>query len=437
MGPTAAVAAFAGTHSIPATAFDHAKLILLDCLGVALAATTRPIGKIARAYAREPGGKAEATLMGGGTKLPIAQAAFANGVCANAYVFEEGSHLPTHVFPAALALAERDGRSGRDLLEAFIVGYEVGARLTAAFDSKREERRGPSIRGWWHAGLVGPFSVAVAVARLLRLSPEVTAKALGLASCSAGGQRRNAGTMAEPLHSGNAARDGIQAALLASRGFTGDPEILEAPLGFLAALTEPEDRDETALTERLGKPFLLEQFPRFKPFPTCTPIQVEVQAVLDLLRERPLSPDDIEIVEADLHPTQLLRPEAVEDNNAGFCGPFVLAATIVRGRMGFEETGIEAIRDARIQGLAKRIVHKPDRDKPTVRIRLRSGETLTAPIQPLRRQKSLADLMPKFRDCAGRVLDGAEMESLIDVVTGLDKEQDLGRLVRLIGKPVG
>src|SRR5262249_15017817 len=155
--------------------------------------------------------------------------------------FDDGSHLSTHILPAALALAEHHRLSGRAVLDAFILAHEASARLTQAIDAKRRLQRGPTHRGWWHVGLVRPIAAAMTACRLLRLDRKMTATAIGIATASSGGFRRNMGTMAKALHSGNAARAGIEAATLAHIGFTGDPEIIEAPLGFLQAVVEPED----------------------------------------------------------------------------------------------------------------------------------------------------------------------------------------------------
>ena len=132
----------------------------------------------------------------------------------------------------------RRGRSasGRDALAAFVVAYEAAARLTKVIDAKRAEHQGPTYRGWWHVGLIAPIAAALAACRLKGAKREQTARAIGIATASSAGFRRSMGTMTKALHSGNGARGGIEAAMLAMRGFTGDPEIIEAPLGFVAAI---------------------------------------------------------------------------------------------------------------------------------------------------------------------------------------------------------
>jgi 2-methylcitrate dehydratase PrpD len=410
---------------------ETVRLVILDTVAVALAAATRPIGRIALAQAASAGGQEVSSVFGSVGKLPAPAAAFANGVLANAYVFEEGSHLSTQVFPAALAIAEREGKSGRDLLDAFIVGYEAGARLTEAFDASRRAGRGPSQRGWWHGGLAGPIAATVAVTRLLGLDVATTAQAIGIATCGAGGFRRNAGTMGEPLHSGNAARDGIRAAELARLGFTADDDILGAPLGMLAALNPAEDRDDAPLRDRLGKPLVLSKPARFKCFPSCTPIQVDLQALLDLRAREPFSADEVEAIEADLHPVQLLRDQATEENSAGFCAAYLVASTVLHGAVGFDQTSLEAMSDRRVQALAARVRHRPDKKNPRVLVRLTSGREMVAPVTPLRRPEGLKGIEPKFDDLAGRVLQPAAVVALKKLILTLEREPGVARFAAL------
>src|SRR5204862_5689106 len=134
-------------------------------------------------------------------------------------------------------------------------------------DARRAEHQGPTYRGWWHVGLIGLIAAALAACRLKGADTDETARAIGIATASSAGFRRSMGTMTKALHSGNAARGGIEAAMLAMRGFTGDPEIIDAPPGFVAAITMSDERDATPITEHLGRPFALEEPPGVKRYP--------------------------------------------------------------------------------------------------------------------------------------------------------------------------
>ncbi len=390
----------AGTPSevIATAAVEPAKNVILDTIGVALAASTRSIGKIVvRHVAENAGATATATVLGAGIKASAPMAAFANGTLANALDFDEGSHLSTHILSAALAVAEDRGLSGKEMLDAFIVAYEAGARLTQAVDFRRRQGGGPTHRGWWHVGLIGPIAAAMTSCRLLGLDPHHTATAIGIASCSSGGFRRNMGTMAKALHSGNAARAGIEAAMLARRGFTADTAIIEAPLGFLQAVALPEELDVAAIAERLGRPYVLEGTLRIKRYPACNPGHPLIEAALRLVNERGINADAVESVEADLHTFSLLRGEASDEESAGFSAAFLIAAALIHGSLSLDQLNVDVVRDQRVGALIKRVHHVPAGEPETLVAVLRDGRRETINVRPMSRLSERAGILEKFR----------------------------------------
>jgi 2-methylcitrate dehydratase PrpD len=434
----ASFAAETSSADIPPAVFGPAKDLILDTVGVALAASDGAVGRILSSYVAEANGSpATATVLGLGIKVAPEAAALANGTLANALDFDEGSHLSTHVLPAALAVAEHHRLSGRAVLEAFIIGTETGARLTQVIDARRRQQRGPTHRGWWHVGLVGPIAAALTASRLLGLDVETTRRAIGIATCSSGGFRRNMGTMAKALHSGNAARSGLQAAYLAQRGFTADPDILDAPLGFLEAVCLPEDRDMDAVTERLGRPYVLEGTLRLKRFPACNPGHPLIDAALRLAGDRTFSHADIETIEADLHPFSLLRSEPDDAMTAGFSGAFLLAATLVHRVFGLDQLRDEVVRDPRVQNLMKRVRHVPAGARESVTVRLRDHRTITADVLPVRRLPPGAAVRAKFRDCARSALSQQAIAAVEDQIMRLDEQPEVATLMELAGATSG
>ena len=317
------------------------------------------------------------------------------------------------------------------MLDAFIVAYEAAARLTQAIDAKRRQQRGPTHRGWWHVGLVGPIAAAMAAARLLELDAGRTAVAIGIASCSSGGFRRNMGTMAKALHSGSAARAGIEAALLARQGFTADPAIIESPLGFLDAVVLPEERDIAAITQRLGRPYVLEGPLRIKRFPACSPGQPLIEAALRLVHDHAVSPDAIEQITADLHIFSLLRAVPHDAESAGFSGAFLLAATLVHGGFTLDQITEQAVHDPRIATLMQRIRHVPASagEKEMVTVGLHDGRTVSVEVLPVPRLSARADIRDKFRACAEPVIGPASCAALEEAILSLDRQPDLVRLM--------
>jgi 2-methylcitrate dehydratase PrpD len=427
----------AGTPSeaIPKGAVEPAKNVILDTLGVALAASARPIGKIVvRHVAENAGAPVAATVLGAGVKASAPMAALANGTLANALDFDEGSHLSTHILPAALAVAEHGGLSGKQVLDAFILAHEASARLTQAIDFKRRQKGGPTHRGWWHVGLVGPIAAAMTASRLLGLDPHRTATAMGIASCSSGGFRRNMGTMAKALHSGNAARGGIEAAMLAQRGFTADTAIIEAPLGFLDAVVLQDDRDLSAITERLGRPYVLEGAPRIKRYPACSPGHPLIEAALRLIKECRISTDAIESIEADLHTFSLLRLEARDEESAGFSGAFLIAATLVHGTFALDQLSEEVVRDPRVKSLTERIRHVPAAESETMVVIMRDGHRERIDVRPASRLSERAIILEKFDRCAMPIVGRSAAEILKEQIEKLDERPDLARLMAAAGR---
>src|SRR5262249_52858340 len=418
------------TTETPKATLEPAKTLILDTIGGALAAMNRRIGQIiTRHVAETPGAPATATVLGSGIKVSPAMAALANGTLANALDFDEGSHLSTHILAAALAVAEHHRLSGKAVLDAFIVAYEASARLTQTIDAKRRLGRGPTHRGWWHVGLIGPIAAAMTACRLLRLDRQMIATAIGIATASSGGFRGNMGTMAKAPHPGNAARPGIEAAMRAQRGSTADPEIIEAPLGFLQAVVQPEDRDLAAITERLGRPYVLEGPQRIKRYPACNPGHPLIDAALRLVSEHAVRVDAIESIAADLRTFSLLRPEPWDDESAGFSGAFLIAATLVYGRFTLEELTEEAVHDGRVTALMKKIHHVPAGEPETVTVSLAGNRTATVDVRPVSRLSAREDIRAKFRQCAAAVLAQSAFEGLEAMILTLEQQDDIGRVM--------
>jgi 2-methylcitrate dehydratase PrpD len=430
---TALLAAFiAGTPSeaIPKPVVEPAKTVILDTIGVALAASARQIGKIVVQHVAENAGTpATATVLGARIKASAPMAALANGTLANALDFDDGSHLSTHVLPAALAIAEHHGLAGKQVLDAFILAYEAGARLTQAVDFKRRQNGGPTHRGWWHVGLVGPIAATMTACRLLGLDPHRTATAIGIASCSSGGFRRNMGKMAKALHSGNAARAGIEAAMLAQRGFTADTTVIEAPLGFLEAVVLPDDRDLAAIAERLGRPYVLEGALRIKRYPACNPGHALIDAALRLVDEHRIAADAIESIEADLHAFSLLRLEPCDEEGAGFSGAFLIAATLIHGVFTLDQLSDRVVHDPCVTALMKRIRHVPATVSETMTVVMSDGHRVTTDVRPARRLSERVAILEKFDRCAVPVVGRTAAETLKEQIAKLDEQPDLGRLM--------
>jgi 2-methylcitrate dehydratase PrpD len=225
---------------LPDDVIARARLCLLDWIGVSAAASGEPVVRIVRAQAEESGGRAEASLVASGSRLPATAAAFVNGSASHALDYDDAhlamiGHPSAAVLAALTALAERERVSGAEVLAAFVAGYECTCRVGVGL--------GPShyARGFHTTATAGTIGAAVACARLLGLDVEGTINAIAIASTQAAGQRTMFGTMVKPMHVGFAASRGLFAALLAQRGVQGCGDALEARLGLFAQTSDDAD----------------------------------------------------------------------------------------------------------------------------------------------------------------------------------------------------
>ena len=216
-----------GNEAISAPAYEWARHATLDWLAVTLAGQTEPLVQMLR----EEYAGVSSPLVCDARRCGALHAALVNGAAGHALDFDDVAarmhgHPSVPVLPAALAMAQLHGASGRDFLRAVVVGHEVESRIGEVMGGTHYAR------GFHATGTIGTFGAAAAAASLLRLDAERTAHALGLAAAQAAGLKSMFGTMAKPLHAGKAAMNGVMAAQLAARGFTANTDALECFQGF-------------------------------------------------------------------------------------------------------------------------------------------------------------------------------------------------------------
>jgi 2-methylcitrate dehydratase PrpD len=434
-GMTAALAAYVAQTTfddLPPSALEHAKLAILDTVACAVAASRFDVGRIVIDHARQLEGDGPATVWSPGFRTSAPTAAYVNGHLSNALDYDLNLHLDTHVLPAAFALAEQLHVDGRTFFEAYIPAREVGARLMKALDGRRSEGLGVSHRGWWHAGLVGPMDAALVSARLLGLDEEATARSMGIASSSVGGFRRSLGTMTKSLHSGKGARDGVHAAMLAGKGFTGDPEILEAPMGLIEALCPDGDFGYEELSRGLGSEYELESPPQVKPYPTCGPSQAQIDSVLALLDEEIIDPTDIDRLVVNFHPHSLFRPEARDEIEAGFSTPYIIAVTLIDGGFGLEQLSPNRVNDTRVRELMSRIEHDPEAPDRQVTVWLRDGRQLVSDCGRRRTLGTWDEIAEKFDSCVQTRITPTAAEEFKSAVRGLEHIDDIATVLGIL-----
>ncbi|MBI4333517.1 MAG: MmgE/PrpD family protein [Chloroflexi bacterium] len=425
---------------IPRAVGAAAKTSILDGLGVTLAGGKSQPGHVIISYVGDSGGKPEAGIVGAGFRSSAAQAALANGVLAHALDYDDGvsrwgGHLTAVVLPAVLALSEREKRSGKETIEAFVAGWEVGEKIGAVI--------GPDVKyaGWHSHAVVGPLAAAAAASKALKLDEKQIKMALGIAASGAGGLRLNFGTDTKPFHAGRGAWNGVVAALLAQKGFTATSDILDADLGLPRVFTGKK-WDPAHFTARLGNPFsLITPGAHLKPYPSCGRTQASIDAVLFLKAKHHFRPEEEAEIECRTsrwtqEVLSFSRPETIPQ--AKFSMQYCLAAAVLDGEITMRQFTDEKISSPGVQDFVSRVKYAPhvegkDFAEDTVTVRLRDGREYSRTVAHARGEPenpmSRDDLILKFGACAEPVLSRQEIQQTIGLVTDLEALEDITPLM--------
>ncbi|HEV2009347.1 MAG TPA: MmgE/PrpD family protein [Burkholderiales bacterium] len=297
---TAVLATFAATlnyDDIPERVREYTKNVLLDTLACAVAGhqgeETPQVAALAAGLAQSN----ESSVIGG-DRLSLAGATMFNGYLITAVTMcdihrSTLTHITPEVIPPALAIAERDNVSGRDLLVALAAGCEVTTRIGIGLDYPEFRKR-----GWHGPGVIGPFGAAAAVGRLLGFNPEIMAKAFGLAGSQAAGTFAAWGTPTVKFHQCRGALSGLMAALLAQQNFLATREFLTAKDGGLYNTYSNGGKPETA-TADLGKRWELEQI-ALRLWPSASTIQGMVTAMFELVEKYKVGPAQVKKLKVTL-----------------------------------------------------------------------------------------------------------------------------------------
>ncbi|MCA1696045.1 MAG: MmgE/PrpD family protein, partial [Actinobacteria bacterium] len=309
MGTAARIAAWSDgvkLVEIPAEAVQRGRAAIIDTVAAILAGTSESVSRIARECAEEDGGRPLAAVLGTGLRVPTETAAFLNGTTGHALDYDDvgassTGHPSVVIFPAALAAAEAAGASGAKLLEGYLVGTELMAKLGLAIGHEHYAR------GWHATSTLGTLGAALAAAKVLDLSADQTAHALSIAVSEAAGSRQNFGTMVKPFHAGQAAGAGVRAARLAGRGMAGADDAIEGPLGFFALLSFGKGSVE-GVVESLGSPWdIVNSGLSVKKYPCCFATHRAADAMLDLRAERAVPPAEVRSIRVTV-PVGLMAP---------------------------------------------------------------------------------------------------------------------------------
>ena len=425
--------------SFPKEVVHQAKRCILDLMGVALGGANQPLGKILVKMVNDFGGKPQATVWGHGVKTSVMNAALVNGAIAHALDFDDthtGSlgHPSAPIVPAALAVAEWKGLSGKAALEAFILGFEVGTRIGTGMGMKHYDR------GWHATSTFGRFSAAVAAGKLLGLSLEQMKIALGLAGTQSAGLRLVFGTMTKPFHPGKSSYDGVLSAVLAQRGFTCAPNIIEGKKGFFEALGDDQSSLET-MVKGLGKKYELLKN-TFKPYAACLLTHPTIDAIIEMRNKYNLKPEDIKEISCDVAKFCLDSAGQVEPKTAlagkfstYYCAALALAEGVAGENMFTDKRVLDPKMIALRKKVKARVVPGYKDTEANVSITTRGGKKYSAyvdiPKGDPRNPPTDKELESKFRSLAPSVLSQPRIDRLIKTIWSLEKLGNVRQLIRL------
>jgi 2-methylcitrate dehydratase PrpD len=432
-------------NGLPQEARHWAKVAIMDTVGCILAGAGEPCARIAGQVASIGGANGPCVVFGTTHRVGPMDAASINGTAAHALDYDDcsdtlGGHPSAPILPALFALAEMRGTNGRDFIAAYVAGWETETRIARGINFYHYEK------GWHPTATIGVFGATAACAKLLGLSVEQAARALALAATFSSGLKANFGTMTKPPHVGQAARNGLYAALLASEGFTASTDAIEHRQGFLRVFNGEGNFTTDPILAEWGSPWdIVDPGLAIKQYPCCGSTHPAVDAMLMLVRENKLTPAMVARIESQTHPRRFAhtnRPDPRGALDAKFSVQYCLARALVSGQVLIEHFEDGSYDEPEVREVLSRVVSSAWPDRPMdlsehfgadVTVTLTDGRVLRKSVpRPLGRGPSIPLppelLRGKFMDCAQRALSPQAANSLHGLLDALESVDQIRTL---------
>ncbi|ARK29925.1 MmgE/PrpD family protein [Halalkalibacter krulwichiae] len=443
-------------EDLPEKAIEASKKCILDTIGVILAANT--LGEGCQSFVNitlADGGNEQSTIFGFGQKVPASAAAFANGAMAHSMDFGESHdtafvHASAPTVPAALAVAEAlDHITGKDLITAVTLGNDLVCRLGLSITKNLLEY------GWYMPPILGAFGATAAAGKLLHLTEEQMLDAFSLTLCQATCSAeitRNPQTLIRSVRDAFAAKAGVTSALLAKEGVKGFDQPFDGERAFFYSFTRGHF-DSNLLMKNLGKQFEGTNV-SFKPWPSCRGTHPYIECLLNLLKKYQLDESDvIEMRAVVSEVNQMLICEPLEGKrkpegaiNAKFSLPYVLATTLVHGKVTLEQFTEQSILEPIVLANAQKVKYKVNSNltlkeslQGYLEIETKDGEVYSEKIErpygnPLH-PMSNEEMIEKFKDCGKyskkRLTDHA-LNKVIEQIFHLETIKDVREFTKLL-----
>ena len=448
----AAFIAGAKFDDLPADVVALGKKSILDGIGLALSGAVARSGELVRKHLDSLNLAAgPATIIGGDRKVAPRFAAFANGVGIHADDYDDTqlavapdrvygllTHPTAPALPAALAVGEMKGASGKDVMLAYHLGVEVECKIAEAIDPRHYQT------GFHATATCGTFAAAAASAKLMGLDVEATQRALSVAGSQSAGLRENFGTMTKPFHAGRSSESGVAAAQFAELGWTATDKILEAPRGFFRAAGGGFDLG--AIYERLGAPWTFaDPGVSIKPHPSGSLTHPGMTEMLRLIREHKIQPQQVRRVRVGTNsnmPNALIHHRPQDELQAKFSMEFCMAILLLRGRAGLKEFTDEVVNEPDVKAMIEKVdfvvddvAEKAGYHKMTtlIDIELADGRKISgradfgkgSPANPM----SYEDVAGKFRENAEYAgVRKSNADEIVELVRDLESLPSIDRL---------
>ncbi len=439
---------------IPEEVVHLGKRSILDGLGLALAGAASKGSQLIRQHLRSLscGSDGGSSVLGSDMRLAPRFAAFANGVSVHADDYDDTqlavakdrvygllTHPTAPALPAVLALAERDGRSGQDMLTAYQVAVEVETKISEAINPRHYQH------GFHSTATCGTIGASAGAANLLGYDVETTRRTLGIAASQSSGLRENFGTMMKPFHAGRASESGVVAAELAGLGFTATPIILEADRGFFRAAGG--GYDPVMIEGKLGNPWTFSSpGVSIKPHPSGSLTHPGMGLMLELIHKHDIRPQQVKHVSVGTNqnmPNALIHHRPTNELQAKFSMEFCMAILLLERKAGLVQFTDEVVNRPDVQALIEKVdfgVHPEaeaagyEKMTTIIEIALENGEVVKgqadfgkgSPTNPM----SDEELADKFRECAEwGGLATTDAESVIKLVWQLENLSTVAELI--------
>src|SRR6266545_2748195 len=434
--------------TIPDEARHYARRHLLDTVGVMIAGAAGDVASRAEAVLATVRPAGRIPVPGRARRADLIDAAFLGGTAAHGIELDDGYrqgsvHPGCVVVPAVLALGYDRRITGKALIEAVVAGYEADIAIGRACHPDLRQR------GFHPAAAVGVFGSAMAAGKLRGLAADELANALGIAASSAAGLFAfvNGGADIKRLHAGHAAREGLQAALLAEQGVEGPPDVIEARDGFMQAFAFGR-ADKARIALPPAAPFGITDC-YIKPYPSCRHIQPAVEALIGLINDEAISSDEVERIEVATYRIAAEHAETGWDDfaSAQLSFPYLMGLALKFRAVKFEHFSEQTRRDPAFAAIARKlsVTAPPDIDRLYPQLRparvtvttargnftRQADEALGSRIVPL----DDAGLTAKFFDLVGPVLGAARAKDLVEQVWTVEEIGDVAPLIGAMAKP--